>query len=270
MTTWSRSAPALGSLTLPLAETGADGRPRSRSTATSLPVLREVVEPDAASRWSRATRWRSTGTPCSAPARPWVLVANLPYNVATPLVCDLLDDVPAIERMLVMVQREVGERLAAGPGDDGVRHPVGEGGVLGRRPRSSGGCRRPCSCPSPKVESALRRASCAARPRRSTPTPTRLFALVRAGVRPAPQDAAAVARRGSSSPSVRARPASRPRPGPRSSTSRAGAGSPTRRGEPSGKLAPCLRGSCGLPAALHRGSRPRRHQVEPLPASRGA
>ena len=46
----------------------------------------------------------------------WVLVANLPYNVATPLVCDLLDDVPAIERMLVMVQREVAERLAAPPG----------------------------------------------------------------------------------------------------------------------------------------------------------
>ncbi len=44
----------------------------------------------------------------------WTLVANLPYNVATPLVCDLLDDVPQIERMLVMVQREVGERLAAG------------------------------------------------------------------------------------------------------------------------------------------------------------
>ncbi|MEO5725331.1 MAG: rRNA adenine dimethyltransferase family protein [Ilumatobacteraceae bacterium] len=45
----------------------------------------------------------------------WVLVANLPYNVATPLVCDLLDGVPAIERMLVMVQREVGERMCAAP-----------------------------------------------------------------------------------------------------------------------------------------------------------
>src|SRR6185436_3729009 len=46
----------------------------------------------------------------------WILVANLPYNVATPLVLDLLDDVPAIERMLVMVQREAGDRLAAAPG----------------------------------------------------------------------------------------------------------------------------------------------------------
>ena len=44
-----------------------------------------------------------------------VLVANLPYNVATPLVADVLDDVPQIERMLVMVQREVAERFAAAP-----------------------------------------------------------------------------------------------------------------------------------------------------------
>jgi 16S rRNA (adenine1518-N6/adenine1519-N6)-dimethyltransferase len=45
-----------------------------------------------------------------------VLVANLPYNIATPLVADLLAQVGAIGRMLVMVQREVGERLAAAPG----------------------------------------------------------------------------------------------------------------------------------------------------------
>lgn len=43
----------------------------------------------------------------------WSLVANLPYNIATGLVVDLLRDVPQIERMLVMVQLEVAERLAA-------------------------------------------------------------------------------------------------------------------------------------------------------------
>ena len=47
----------------------------------------------------------------------WTLVANLPYNVATTIVLQLLDDVPAIDDMLVMVQREVGERLAAVPGN---------------------------------------------------------------------------------------------------------------------------------------------------------
>jgi 16S rRNA (adenine1518-N6/adenine1519-N6)-dimethyltransferase len=46
-------------------------------------------------------------------------VANLPYNVATPLVMRTLTLVPTVTRLLVMVQREVGERMAAGVGDDG-------------------------------------------------------------------------------------------------------------------------------------------------------
>jgi len=48
--------------------------------------------------------------------RPWMLCANLPYNIAVPLVLDSLKEVPAIDRWLVMVQREVGERLVATPG----------------------------------------------------------------------------------------------------------------------------------------------------------
>ncbi len=105
----------LGSLTLALAETGA--------TVTAIeidsrlvPALRSVVEPaGAAVVEGDALRldWDAL-----LGDGPWALVANLPYNVATPLVADLLDGVPAIRRMLVMVQREVGERLAAGPGDD--------------------------------------------------------------------------------------------------------------------------------------------------------
>jgi 16S rRNA (adenine1518-N6/adenine1519-N6)-dimethyltransferase len=47
---------------------------------------------------------------------PWRLVANLPYNVGTPLLLDILRRVPAVERMVVMVQREVADRLAAAPG----------------------------------------------------------------------------------------------------------------------------------------------------------
>lgn len=49
---------------------------------------------------------------------PWKLVANLPYNVATPVVLRMLEEAPQIARMLVMVQLEVAERLAAGPGDE--------------------------------------------------------------------------------------------------------------------------------------------------------
>jgi 16S rRNA (adenine1518-N6/adenine1519-N6)-dimethyltransferase len=49
--------------------------------------------------------------------REWTLCANLPYNIATPLVMDLLDEVPAIRRFIVMVQREAGERLIAQAGE---------------------------------------------------------------------------------------------------------------------------------------------------------
>jgi len=105
----------LGSLTLALAATGAS------VTAVEVdgglvPVLREVVEPAGvtvvegdALRLEWSSLLEGIG---------WVLVANLPYNVATPLIADLLDGVPAISRMLVMVQREVGERLAAHAGDE--------------------------------------------------------------------------------------------------------------------------------------------------------
>lgn len=105
----------LGSLTLALAETGADvtaieidGRlvPLLRQVTANTAV--RVVEADA----MRLDWGALLGTDT------WALVANLPYNVATPLVADLLDEVPAITRMLVMVQREVGERLVAGAGDD--------------------------------------------------------------------------------------------------------------------------------------------------------
>ena len=49
---------------------------------------------------------------------PYDLVANLPYNVATPLVMRVLREAPQIRSIFVMVQLEVAERLGAGPGDD--------------------------------------------------------------------------------------------------------------------------------------------------------
>src|SRR5205085_10488250 len=105
----------LGSLTLALAETGA------AVTAVEVdrglvPLLRSLVEP-AGVTVIEADAMRLDWSALLGDG-PWVLVANLPYNVATPLVADLLDGVPAITRMLVMVQREVGERLAATAGAD--------------------------------------------------------------------------------------------------------------------------------------------------------
>lgn len=48
--------------------------------------------------------------------KKWALVANLPYNISSPLLLDLLSTQPLMHRALVLVQAEVGERLAAGPG----------------------------------------------------------------------------------------------------------------------------------------------------------
>ena len=168
----------LGSLTLALAETGAS------VTAVEIdphlvPVLREVVEPvdvTVVEGDARRLDWASL-----LGDGPWMLVANLPYNVATRLVLDLLEHVPAIDRMLVMVQREVGERLAARAGDEGygaVSVKVAywaTAAVAGLVPAT-------VFVPRPNVESALVRIE-----RRSAPAVDadvdrqRLFALIDQG-----------------------------------------------------------------------------------------
>jgi 16S rRNA (adenine1518-N6/adenine1519-N6)-dimethyltransferase len=53
----------------------------------------------------------------------WILCANLPYNVGTSIVLDVLATAPVVERLVVMVQREVAERLVARPGDAGYGIP---------------------------------------------------------------------------------------------------------------------------------------------------
>ena len=70
------------------------------------------------------------------------IVGNLPYNISVPLVCDMLDATPIVSRMLEMVQKEVAERLVAGPGDPAYGLPSvklayhGVGRVVGRVPPS--------------------------------------------------------------------------------------------------------------------------------------
>jgi 16S rRNA (adenine1518-N6/adenine1519-N6)-dimethyltransferase len=193
----------LGSLTLALLETGA------AVTAVEVdrwlvPVLRQVladkapgaavavVEADAMSLdWAALL---SAPSPSPAPSSPelppspaqplggWTLVANLPYNIATPLVADLLDEVPAIERMLVMVQQEVAQRLVAGSGSKAygaVSVKVAywaEASLVGTVPSS-------VFVPRPRVGSAL-----VSLKRRKTPlvdtavvAPGELFSLVRTG-----------------------------------------------------------------------------------------
>ena len=167
----------LGSLTLALAETGA------RVTAIEIdhgiaPVLRAVtaelenvtvVEGDAL-----ALDWTSL---LSDDARVTV-VANLPYNVATPLVADLLDTVPQIDRFVVMVQREVALRLAASPGSSdygAISVKVaywGSARILGDVPPT-------VFVPRPKVTSSIIEITRRAEPAVGDVTPTELFTLVR-------------------------------------------------------------------------------------------
>jgi 16S rRNA (adenine1518-N6/adenine1519-N6)-dimethyltransferase len=145
----------LGSLTLALAETGADVVAVEVDRRLA-PVLRSVVEPVGARVVvgdAVTLDWAGLLGPTDA-ARPWTLVANLPYNVATPLVLDLLAGVPQITAMLVMVQLEVGERLAAPPGSAAYGIPSvkvaywATASVVGRVPPT-------VFVPRPRVESAL-------------------------------------------------------------------------------------------------------------------
>jgi 16S rRNA (adenine1518-N6/adenine1519-N6)-dimethyltransferase len=111
---------------------------------------------------------------------PRACVSNLPYNVAVPVVMRLLEEAAPIERILVMVQREVGERLAAGPGDPqygAVSVKVAyfaEAQVVGLVPPT-------VFIPRPKVDSALVRLRRRSAPPVAVPSPDDLFALVRAG-----------------------------------------------------------------------------------------
>jgi 16S rRNA (adenine1518-N6/adenine1519-N6)-dimethyltransferase len=106
--------PGVGSLTTALAEAGAEVLAVELDRHL-VPVLEEVVGPLGV-RVVHGDALEVDWAELLAAHERWTLVANLPYNVGTTIVLQLLDDVPAIHRMLVMVQREVGERLAAAPG----------------------------------------------------------------------------------------------------------------------------------------------------------
>jgi 16S rRNA (adenine1518-N6/adenine1519-N6)-dimethyltransferase len=107
--------PGLGSLTLALLEAGA-----TKLIAVEIdPVLAAELpktlndrapESDVTVIEADALRLREL------PAAPTVLAANLPYNVAVPVVLELLAGFDSLERGLVMVQAEVADRMCAPPG----------------------------------------------------------------------------------------------------------------------------------------------------------
>jgi 16S rRNA (adenine1518-N6/adenine1519-N6)-dimethyltransferase len=114
------------------------------------PVLEEALE-----GWDVDLRFAdAAGVDPIVEGDGWVMVANLPYNVGTPLVLDALRHAPGIERFVVMLQREAVDRLAAPPGSRTYGVPSVVVGLHGRidvavrvSPRSF--------IPPPEVESSV-------------------------------------------------------------------------------------------------------------------
>ena len=113
--------PGLGSLTLALLSTGASvlAVEIDPTLAEALPATVAARAPAAARRLtvlpSDAMTLRSSDLP-EERAQPTALVANLPYNVAVPVLLSVLAELPTLRRGLVMVQLEIVDRLAAPPG----------------------------------------------------------------------------------------------------------------------------------------------------------
>jgi len=165
----------LGSLTVALAATGADVL-AVEIDPVLLPALEEAVAGASNVRVVRTDAMAADWPSLLDGPGPWAMVANLPYNVATPVVVRALEQEPRITRFLVMVQREVGERLAAAPGSPAF------GGVSLRvayfaRARVIRRVARSVFWPQPNVDSVL-----VSLERRLPPVATdrdRLFGLIR-------------------------------------------------------------------------------------------
>lgn len=144
--------PGLGSLTLGLLQTGA------RVVAVEIDDRLAAALPATAERFGatsdRLTVVRGDAMTEPVPASVTRLVANLPYNVAVPIVLRLLADAPSLESGVVMVQAEVGERLAAAPGSKIYGVPSVKAAWYGRF-ALAGTVGRSVFWPVPNVDSVL-------------------------------------------------------------------------------------------------------------------
>jgi 16S rRNA (adenine1518-N6/adenine1519-N6)-dimethyltransferase len=147
--------PGLGSLTLALL-----GAARAVTAIEIDPVLAAALPATVAARFPAAAQrltvltadaLRIDGLPGDPPT---ALVANLPYNVAVPVLLHLLEHFPSIERTLVMVQSEVADRLAAGPGSRTYGVPSAKAAWYAEV-RRAGAIGRTVFWPAPNVDSGL-------------------------------------------------------------------------------------------------------------------
>ena len=169
----------LGSLTLALAETGAEivaveidnGLVEVlRENTASLPNV-EIIHGDA-----MQLDWK----PLLTKSKHWHVVANLPYNLATPIVADILDGLSQVDHLLVMVQSEVADRLVAQVGS-GAYGAVSVKIDYWATAKIVGAVPATVFFPQPRVESALVDIRRRDEPGVAQVVSGELFALVRAG-----------------------------------------------------------------------------------------
>lgn len=173
--------PGVGSLTVALAGVGA------RVTALELdrhllPVLDDALGRAGVASAVQVVHGDALAVDLDAllGGRPHVMVSNLPYNVAVPIVMRVLVEAHDVQRMLVMVQREVGDRLAAGPGTKDYGSVSVRVGYYAAA-RRVGLVPPTVFLPPPKVDSALVELVRHPRPPVDVPSVDAMFSLVRAG-----------------------------------------------------------------------------------------
>ncbi len=144
--------PGLGSLTLGLLEAGASviAVEIDRRLAEQLPHTVRLMQPGRSLTVVHDDALRVT----ELPGDPVRLVANLPYNVSVPVLLHLLEHFPTLRAGIVMVQAEVGHRLAADPGSKVYGAPSVKAAWYGRW-RLAGQVSRMVFWPVPNVDSVL-------------------------------------------------------------------------------------------------------------------
>jgi 16S rRNA (adenine1518-N6/adenine1519-N6)-dimethyltransferase len=144
--------PGLGSLTLGLLEAGASviAVEIDRRLAEQLPHTVRLMQPGRPLTVVHDDALRVT----ELPGEPVRLVANLPYNVSVPVLLHLLEHFPSLRAGIVMVQAEVGHRLAADPGSKVYGAPSVKAAWYGRW-RLAGQVSRMVFWPVPNVDSVL-------------------------------------------------------------------------------------------------------------------
>jgi 16S rRNA (adenine1518-N6/adenine1519-N6)-dimethyltransferase len=144
--------PGLGSLTLGLLETGASVVAVEIDTrlATQLPITVERFQAGA----PLPVITQDAMTLTELPGHPTSLVANLPYNISVPVLLHFLEHFASLQTGLVMVQAEVGQRIAADPGSKIYGSPSIKAAWYGKW-RIAGQVSRQVFWPVPNVDSIL-------------------------------------------------------------------------------------------------------------------